>query len=258
MTRQTLRPALLLALALAGGAPHPAHAQDALRAFPAAALGEGLTAHGHGEVKAKPDVAYMTVSVTTQSKDQAQAVSDGAVRATATLKALKGAGLTDKDLQTLSYTVQPQYDYQASPPVLTGYQVQNTVQATVRDLTRVGRVIDAATGAGAGTAGGTTIGGVTFDLSDRGRAESLALALAVTSARSKAAVMAQAAGVEMGRLLSLTEGGSPAVQPVYGVALRAAAPSRPETPIADQQITVSADATLVYALGPARPLLLDK
>ena len=111
-----LTAALFLALAVAGVAPRAAQAQDAVRAFPTVALSEGITSHGHGEVKAKPDVAFVTVTVTTQSKDQAQAVSDNAAKATATLAALRGAGLADKDLQTLSYTVQPQYDYRPARP----------------------------------------------------------------------------------------------------------------------------------------------
>ena len=145
--------------------------------------------------------------------------------------------------------MQPQYDYDAKPPALTGYQVDNSVQATVRDLTRVGLVIDKTTAAGA-----SQISGISFDLSDRSRAESDALALAVAGAKRKAGVMASAAGVDLGRLLTLTEGtDAPPVRPVYLSAMRAMTPqAAPETPIADQQITVTADATLVYAMGAAK------
>lgn len=244
-TRQWLPGALLL-LVLGQAAWGQA---DLTRPLPMAVLSEGITAHGHGEVKAKPDIALLTISVTTQSKDQAEAVSQNAVKTTAVLGALKEAGIADKDIQTQAYTVQPQYDYQVSPAVLTGYQVQNSVQATVRDLTKVGLVIDKTTQAGA-----SQIGGVTFDLSDRGKAEAQALAIAVVTARLKAALMAQAAGVDLGRLLTVTEGSEAPVQPIFAGAVRAmaAGPARVPTPIADQQITVTADATLVYAMGPAK------
>lgn len=248
MNTQRLVSGTMLCLAI--GLAKPVQSQaDMIRPMPAVALSEGVTSHGHGEVKVKPDIALLTISVTTQSKDQAEAVAQNATKTTAMLGALKQAGIAEKDIQTQSYTVQPQYDYQANPPALTGYQVENSVQATVRDLTKVGLVIDRTTLAGA-----SQISGVTFDLSDRGKAEAQALAFAVMSAQVKATVMAQAAGVDLGRLLTLTEGSAPVVQPVMMGAMRAmvAGPARVETPIADQQITVSADATLVYAMGAAK------
>jgi uncharacterized protein YggE len=238
----------LLALTLGMAATAKGQA-DMMRPVAAMSISEGITAHGHGEVKVKPDIALLTIAVTTQSKNQADAVSENSVRTTAVLKALKDAGIATKDIQTQSYTVQPQYDYEAKPPALTGYQVQNSVQATVRDLTRVGLVIDKTTAAGA-----SQISGVSFDLSDRSKAESNALALAVASARRKAGVMAEAAGVDLGRLLTLTEGSdAPQARPIFLGAMRAmSADSAPVTPIADQQITVTADATLVYAMGAAK------
>ena len=249
-TRCTLAGAMAaLALTLMG----PARSQDDLRIMPApyAAVSSGITASGHGEIKVKPDIALVTITVTTQSKDQSEAVGQNAAKTTAVLNALKDARIAEKDIQTQSYTVQPQYDYQSSPgtPVLTGYQVQNSVQATVRDLTQVGLVIDKTTAGGA-----SEIGGVSFDLSDRAQAESQALSLAVTSAKLKAGVMASAAGVDLGRLLSINEGSSapPPVRPMMMSMMRAKSADTPETPIADQQITVSADATLVYALGAVK------
>ena len=258
-TRTTTRILFSGALvALTMGTMGAAHGQaDILRPPGVAyAVSQGITAGGHGEVKVKPDIALITIVVTTQSKDQAEAVSQNAARTTTTLAALRAARVADKDIQTQSYTVQPQYDYgnnnggfgggSPKPPTLVGYQVTNSVQATVRDLTKVGLVIDKTTSAGA-----SQISGVSFDLSDRSLAESQALALAVSSARRKASIMASAAGVDIGRLLTLTEGASaPSAQPVF--AMRAMAKGATETPIADQQITVTADATLVYAMGAAK------
>ena len=243
MNKQILAAGVLAALAF--GNISGARSQDIAQPM-AFAAAEGVTAQGHGEVKVKPDIALLTLTVTTQSQNQAEAVQQNAQKTTTLLAALRGAGLAEKDIETQSYTVQPQYDYKPSPPVLTGYQVQNSVQATVRDLTKVGFVLDKATAGGA-----SEVGGVSFDLSDRAAAQSQALSLAVGSAKRKAGVMADAAGVNLGRLLTLTEGGdAPVVRPLY--AMRAMAPAggaAPETPIADQQITVSADAPLVYAMG---------
>ena len=235
-------------IALTFGLMGPARSQGMLRPSPMIAISEGITAQGHGEIKVKPDIAQVTVAVTTQSKDQAEAVSRNATQTTATMAALRSAGIADKDIQTQSYTVEPQYDYQVSPAVLTGYQVTNSVQATVRDLTKVGLVIDKTIGAGA-----SQISGVSFDLADHTQAQAQALAIAVVTAKLKATVMAQAAGVDLGRLMTMTEGSAPAVQVVQPVFMRAMAKSdAAPTPIADQQITVTADATLTYAMGAAK------
>lgn len=246
MNKQILVASALAALAF--GNVSGARSQENVSPVAFAMPAEGITALGHGEVKVKPDIALLTLSVTTQSQNQAEAVQQNASKTTALLAALRGAKLADKDVQTLSYTVQPQYDYKSSPPVLTGYQVQNSVQATVRDLTKVGFVLDKATSGGA-----SEVGGVSFDVADRASAQSSALSLAVGAAKRKAAVMADAAGVRLGRLLTLTEGSDgPVVRPIYAVrAMATPSASAPETPIADQQITVSADATLVYAMGAA-------
>ncbi len=225
----------------------PARSQEVAQPLQITTSAEGITAQGHGEMKVKPDIALITLTVTTQSADQAEAVRQNAVRTTAVLAALRGVQIADKDIETQSYTVQPQYDYKPSPPLLTGYQVQNSVQATVRDLTKVGLVIDRT------TAQGAEIGGVSFDLSDRALAQSQALSQAVAAAKLKAGVMADAAGVGLGRLLTMAEGSStPIVRPLYAMRVMAAPAASPETPINDQQITVTADATLVYAMGAAK------
>ena len=107
-----------------GGRPRPgAGGHRAALPLREAVVSEGLTAHGHAELKVKPDIARFTVSVTTQAGQQAAAAQDNARRTTTLLAALKAAGVADKDIQTQSYNVQPQYDYKPSPPVLTGFQV---------------------------------------------------------------------------------------------------------------------------------------
>lgn len=205
---------------------------------------QGLTAVGHAELKFKPDIAYITVGVVTQARDQADAVKANATRATAVLNALKQAGVADKDIQTQFYGVQPQYDYQAQPAVLTGYQVTNSVQVTVRDLTKPGQIIDKVSAAGA-----NQVNGVSFDLSDRSKAQSQALSAAVANAKAKVTTIAQAAGVSVGRLISMTEGTVAPVQPVFRAAMRTAAAAQASTPVEEQQITITADVTAVYAIG---------
>ncbi|MDQ2687901.1 MAG: SIMPL domain-containing protein [Armatimonadota bacterium] len=237
-----LLPVAAIGLWMAGTLPALA---QVVRPEMALAQPQGLTAVGHAELKFKPDVAYITVGVVTQARDQAEAVKANATRATAVLNALKQAGVADKDIQTQFYGVQPQYDYQAQPAVLTGYQVTNSVQVTVRDLTKPGQIIDKVSAAGA-----NQVNGVSFDLSDRSKAQSQALSAAVANAKAKVATIAQAAGVSVGRLISMTEGTVAPVQPVFRAAMmRTAAAAQETTPVEEQQITITADVTAVYAIG---------
>ena len=229
----------------------PAWSQDISQPVLLAQAPQGVTVQGHSEVKEKPDVARVTLTVTTNNRNSAQSVQQNAERTSAVLTALQGIGIAGKDIETLSYTVQPTFDYSESPPKRKGYQVQNSVQVTIHDLTKVGLVIDSIT-----SVGSIEIGDVSFDVSDRAEAQAQALGRAVASAKLKAAAMASAAGVDLGQLLSMTEGASAPAVPVpyapralYGVA---AVGQTPQTPIASQQITLTAVATLVYAVGPAK------
>jgi hypothetical protein len=204
---------------------------------------QGLTVHGHAEIKVKPDIAYVNVGVVTQAHDAAQAEQENAVRATALVKALKKAGIADGDIQSQSYDLQPQYDYKASPALLTGYQVTNSFQVTVRDLTKAGAIIDLAT-----QAGSNQISGVTFDLADRTQAEARALAMAIMRAHVKATLMAKAAQVSLGRLVDLSEGSPPVFEPIVmhsAMLMKAAAAS---TPVQPQEIKITADVTALYAI----------
>lgn len=206
---------------------------------------ETISVSGHAEVKAKPDVAYISLSVTTTARQQADAAQDNARRTTALLAALKKAGVKDAQIQTQGYSIQPQYDYQPSPPVLTGFQALNSIQVTVTNLSRVGVLLDVATNAGA-----TSAGDVSFDLLDRDAVQNAALTKAVTQARARAEVLAAAAYIAVGRVMSVSEGSAPVVQPIMmarsAMALKEAAPT---TPISAQQITVSSDVSVVYAIA---------
>ncbi len=241
----------LAALMITAG---PAWSQAEILRPPAAVytVSLGMTAHGHGEVKAKPDIARLTAEVLTHDKRQAQAVQDNARRMTDLAAAIKGLGVADKDIQTQNYTVNPQYDYSNGRQHLTGYEVTNSVQVTLRDFMQVGALIDTMTRVGV-----NQLDGVSYDLSDRAAAQDQALSAAVRDARRRATSMADAAGVPLGSLLSLSDGEPAPIQPIFmprmqNVMLMGDAAQAPTTPIAAQDITVTADVTLVYALGAAK------
>ena len=231
---------LALAILAIGTMGPQAHGQDMGQPLP------GITAHGHGMMKVRPDLAYATVSVLTQSKDQAQSIADNSTTMKAVMAALKASGIVDKDIQTQFYTVEPQYDYRPSPPVLSGFQVTNALRVTFHDLAKIGIILDKASRAGA-----TSVGGVAFDLADRHRIEGDALALAVADARTKADLMAGAAGLELGHIVSLSEGAVPQSQPlpIFRAAVASADVPSPPTQIEPQMIQVDADATIIFSIA---------
>ena len=252
MTRTMIYGALVALTVAGGAAAGPARSQaEAMRPGPAfVAVSQGLTSHGHGEVKAKPDIARMTAGVVVQAKDQAQATQENARRMTALMAAIKSLKIADRDIQTQSYSVDAQYDYGSGhAPILTGYQVTNSVQVTLRDLSQAGTLIDKATQAGA-----NQLNGISYELSDKEAVQAQALTKAVADARRRAQAMADALGVGLGNPLSLNDGeASPPIQPIFQMrALKAVSDSAPTTPIGAQEITVTADVTLVYAMGAAK------
>ena len=213
-----------------------------------ASASQGITAHGHGEVKIKPDIARLTAAVTTQAKYQDKAVQDNAGKMTALLTTIRSLKIADKDIQTPSYSVEPQYDYSNGQPHLTGYQVTNSVEVTLRDLAQTGILIDTITQAEVNR--GVSLNGVSYDLSDPAAAQDQALGAAVTDAMRRAHTMANALGYGLGSVVSLNDSEAVPAQPIFMTRMQpmsALAASAPTTPISAQQITVTADVTIEYS-----------
>lgn len=203
-----------------------------------------LTLTANGEAKAAPDMASLTVSIQTTGSSAAQAMARNAERAQRVIAALKAAGVQGADLQTTSIGLQPQMVYeQDKPPRLTGYQASNQLTATVRELARLGPVIDALAAAGA-----SDIGQVSFGLANPAAAEAAARQAAVSALEVKAADYARATGYRIGRLAALTEGAPDAgpPQPRTMMAMRAAAAP---TPVEAGEQTVHVDVTGVFELS---------
>ena len=120
---------------------------------------------GHGEVKAKPDLAVVTVGVLSQSQTARQAVTDNNAAMEKVIASLKAAGIDAKDIQTSNFSVNPRYDYQNNvQPRLVGYDVSNTVGVTVRNLEKLGSVLDDVV-----SEGSNQINGVMFGIAERDR-----------------------------------------------------------------------------------------
>ena len=156
------------------------------------------------------------------------------------------AGLGARDIQTSGLSLTAQYEYpQNQPARLIGYEASNRVNATVRDIGRVGAVVDAVTAAGA-----NQISGVSFDIADRHKAEDDARRAAVQALSDKAALYAQATGLHEARLVSLSEGDAVDIAPpprMMAMA-RMAAPAAPPTDVEPGELRVRITISGVYQL----------
>ena len=236
--------AAVVAVALAAGAP-PAMAQTPQAMTPMQPA-PSLNLSAYGEVKTAPDMATITFGVQTEAPAAEAAMRANAERMNQVMAALRRAGIAERDIQTSGLNLSSQYDYQQNqPPKLRGYQAVNRVTVTINDLDKVGSTTDALVSAGV-----NQIDGISFGLKDPTAAENQARQLAVRALQAKAQLYAQALGVELGAVRSLSEGGGYAPPPPRPLmyAARAEMADR-STPVAAGELTVRIDISGVYDIG---------
>ncbi len=197
-----------------------------------------------GHAAQAPDRASVSAGVVTQAPTAGDAMRENARQMNAAFKALKAAGIKDRDITTSQMSLQPQYDYQnRKAPRITGYEVRNTVSAMSEDLDKVGPMLDALVSAGV-----NNINGVNFSIKDAKSARSKARMDAIAQARTKAENMAKAAGVRLGKVLEIREGGNYTPQPQPMMMRSMAADSMEATPVSAGEQTLSVTVNITYAL----------
>jgi hypothetical protein len=163
---------------------------------------------GEGRAFAAPDVARVTIGV--QARDAAslaRASAEASARMKRVLAALERGGVASKDVRTVRYDVEVQRSYEKpNPGAVTGYVVSNQVAVTVRDLAKLGALLDQVVAAGS-----NAIEGLSFEKEDPSAERARALEAAVADARAKAATLAKAAGVTLGEVLLVAESGPGAI-----------------------------------------------
>lgn len=226
---------LVVACATPALSPRPALAVD-----PTASTTEHtISVSGTGRVSITPDVADLRIGVQVTRPTVAAARDEAAATMTRVIAALRSAGIADRDIQTVTLSLSPVYDYgsSGSAPRLTGFQISNSVSATQRSIDRVAAAVD-----GAMAAGATTIDGITFRLDNPAGAESQARIAAMADAKVKADTLATAAGVTVVGVASISEDSSSSPVPIP-YAAGAARQSDVSTPIqaglTDVEVTVS-------------------
>ena len=204
-------------------AGHGVRAQDATPT--ASTTTATISVNGDGSVLVEPDAASISLGVSTVQSSLAEAQAQAETQIQAVLASLKAAGIDDKDIQTSNYSVSliQNYDQNGMPGEITGYQVNNQLSVTVRDLDKLGDILQSAI-----TAGANTVYGINFIVTDSSAAQSQARTAAVADATKKAQELANAAGGTLGAVLSISESSSQPSMPVEyaaGAATDAAAKS---------------------------------
>jgi uncharacterized protein YggE len=232
---RTLRMKILLVSALLAATPVLAETGPVI-------TGTRLDVSAVGSVDRAPDMATIGAGVVTQSPSAGRAMADNARSMTATIAALKKAGIADRDIQTSSLSLQPQYRYgDNQPPVLTGYQASNRVSVRLRDLAKAGAVIDALVAAGA-----NQIDGPSFGLDKPEAALDEARTQAIATAKGRAELYAKATGLRVKRIVSISESGVSEGGPRPIMMMRAA--KADSTPVAAGEQTLTVNVAVTFEL----------
>jgi len=228
--------AALVALALGAAACAPMGPGHHARA-------STVTVAGTGTVSAAPDMAEITTGVVTQAPTAAQALAANSQAMGRLLQALGALGIAARDIQTTSINVSPlrRQSRDGPPPEITGYEVTNQVRVKVRDVSRLGRVLDQQVGQGA-----NLVYGIHFGRQEPAPLLDEARKRAMADARRKAELYAAAAALRVGRVVAVQEAGAASPRPEMAprVAMSAA------VPVAPGEQEIQASVTVTFTLEP--------
>lgn len=226
-----------------------------------------ISVSGKGDAFAVPDLGDFTFSVLSDKPTVAAAQADAAGKINAVTAYLKSAGVDEKDIKTVDYSVYPQYDYQNAicpqpmpmssggngasavycPPgkqVLKGYEVRQTTEVKVRDTSKAGELL-----AGVGGKGATEVSGLSFTVEDETAVQNEARDKAIADAKAQANALAKSLGVSLVRIVSFSESGSNPGPIYYGMGASAMdAKAAPAPEISTGQNKVTSNVTITYEI----------
>ncbi len=201
---------------------------------------------GEGSVSAAPDFARVTLGVASTGKTAGEAMAANAKAANALVSLIKAEGVAPADIQTSEMSISPMFSQpahgQETAPTITGYSVTNNVAVTVREIPRLGALLDKAV-----TAGANSVYGVGFGHNDTSVLLDKARPLAVEDARRKAEIFAGAAGAKIGRLMALTEEAGRQPPIAFSRAFAASAPAPTPVEAGEDKLTVTVTARFELA-----------
>lgn len=207
---------------------------------------KAISVSSEGSVKVKPDMAIINVGVQTENASSKVAQQDNAAKMDKVMKLLKESKIAEADIKTSQYTIYPieSYSEKDQRSYITGYRVINTLEVTIRDISKVGTVIDAVASNGA-----NTVSNIRFTVADPDKYYLQALENATTKAKAKADVLAKQFGIKIGLPSQINEAGGGYNPPVIYSAMdkvMAVNEAAPSTAIASGELEIRASVSLVY------------
>lgn len=218
------------------------------------ALGQRvLSVVGEGIVRGRPDMAMITLGVVSDARTAGEALSANNGSMTRLLDALKAEGLEPRDLQTSNFSVEPIYtqpppDFQGNEPFepkIVGYRIRNELTLRIRDLAKVGALLDRSI-----TLGANSVSGPVFTVADSSKLEDQARRAAVRNALHKGGLYADAADLPLGPVARIEERPVQFPQPIpYGAMARQEMAADSSVPIEGGELTFRAEVYVTWELG---------
>ena len=247
MPRPVVRPLLLAAALALGTYAMTASAQNAPPQTGYAIPTDGtlLSVSAQAESRRVPDVATVSTGVVTRAADANAAMRANAEQMDKVMTAIRAAGIAERDTQTTGVNLNPDYRYEENKaPIITGYQASNTVSIKVRDLSKLGKVLDALVASGA-----NQVNGPNFEIDQPEAAYDEARQAALKKAQARAEMYAKSLGVKVRRIVSISEGAGfrpPVPMPMMAMARGKA---EADTAISPGETALSANLDVVFELG---------
>lgn len=201
-----------------------------------------LTVEGTGKITVSPDQAIIQIGIVTESKDAESAQSQNALISDNVLSSLNKINISSDDINTISYTIQPVYEFTEGASILTGYRVQHILEITIKNLDKLGSVFKVAVGAGANIAEN-----IRFDVSTRDNLYQEALQEAMKNATEKAIKLGEQIGVTINNIpIKVTEiSGTFSPRP-FSMALSTESISQGAPPIQSNKIEIEAKVSAMF------------
>ena len=201
-----------------------------------------VTVTGHGTVKVTPDVANVSMGVQATSRDAEEVFATIETKSTALVETLKGLGVAAEDIRTSGLSLYPNYGENNQ---ITGYNGSVNVDVTLRDITRVGEILDGVRGF---VGPELTLGGISFSYADPEAVLGDARVAAIENARVRAGQFVEAAGAELGEIVKIIESSVPT--PVFAEEFRAAADAAaPSIAIEPGSQELAVDVSVIFELS---------
>ncbi len=208
---------------------------------------DGIWVTGQGEVKVEPDIAILRLGIESENDSVAEARNRAAAAMNDVMNALSSGGVADKDIQTDYFSIQQvrQWDRVTEENVISGYRVTNTVTVTVRDIEKVGTIIDSVADAGGDL---TRVNSIDFSVDDPTEYYEEARKEAMTDAKNKAEQLAKLANVSLGKATYISENSyyAPVAKTAGAVAFDEAASY--STSISPGELDISISIQVAYAI----------